>query len=62
VIGFVPGTDRKLPKWSQVVDYFTALARSSPRVQLHTLGRTTLGRPFIAAFISDSATIANLPR
>jgi hypothetical protein len=62
VIGFVPGTDRKLPKWSQVVDYFTALAHSSPRVQLHTLGRTTLGRPFIAAFISDSATIANLPR
>ncbi len=62
VIGFVPGTERKLPKWSQVVGYFTALARSSPRVQLHTLGKTTLGRPFIAAFISDSTTIANLPR
>ena len=62
VIGFVPGTDRKLPAWSQVVAYFTALSKSSPRIQLHTLGRTTLGRPFIAAIISDSATIANLPR
>ena len=62
VIGFVPGTDRKLPEWSQVVAYFTALSKSSPRIQLHTLGKTTLGRPFIAAIISDSATIANLPK
>ena len=62
MIGFVPGTDRKLPAWSQVVAYFTALAKSSPRIQLHTLGKTTLGRPFIAAIISDSATIANLPK
>ena len=62
VIGFVPGTDRKLPAWSQVVAYFTALAKSSPRIQLHTLGKTTLGRPFIAAIISDSATMANLPK
>ncbi|MGE5727599.1 MAG: M14 family zinc carboxypeptidase [Gemmatimonas sp.] len=61
MIGFVPGTDRKLPAWSQVVAYFTALSKSSPRIQLHTLGKTTLGRPFIAAIISDSANIANLP-
>ena len=62
MIGFVPGTDRKLPPWSQVVAYFTALSKSSPRIQLHSLGKTTLGRPFIAAIISDSATIANLPK
>jgi hypothetical protein len=62
VIGFAPGTDRKLPAWSQVVEYFTALSKSSPRIQLHTLGKTTLGRPFIAAIISDSANIANLPK
>jgi hypothetical protein len=62
VIGFAPGTDRKLPEWSQVVAYFTALSKSSPRIQLHTLGKTTLGRPFIAAIISDSANIANLPK
>ncbi|MFI5243206.1 MAG: M14 family zinc carboxypeptidase, partial [Gemmatimonadales bacterium] len=62
VIGFAPGTERKLPEWSQVVAYFTALSKASPRIQLHTLGKTTLGRPFIAAIISDSATIANLDR
>ena len=29
---------------------------------MRTLGRTTLGRPFIVAFISDPATLANLPK
>jgi hypothetical protein len=62
VIGFEPGTDRKLPEWQQVVGYFKALDAASPRVKLRVLGKTTLGRPFIAAFISDSATLANLPR
>src|SRR5919112_1888173 len=60
VIGFEPGTDRKLPEWRQVVSYFQALDAASPRLELHTLGKTTLGRPFIAAFIGDPATLANL--
>ncbi len=62
IIGFEPGTDRKLPEWKQVVDYFKALDAASPRVQLHVLGKTTLGRPFIAAFIGDPTTLASLPR
>ena len=56
--GFEPGADRKLPSWKQVTDYFTALDKASPRVQTRLLGKTTLGRPFIATFISDSSTIA----
>ena len=62
VIGFTPGTDRQLPRWRDVVAWFTALDAASPRVTVRTLGSTTLGRPFIAAFIGDSATIADLPR
>lgn len=62
VLGFEPGTDRRLPTWRQVTDYFTALDKSSPRVSVRTLGKTTLGRPFLVAFISDSATLANLER
>jgi hypothetical protein len=62
VIGFEPGTDRKLPEWAQIVAYFKALDAASPRVEVRTLGTTTLGRPFIAAFIADSATLANLPK
>src|SRR5687768_101217 len=62
VIGFEPGTDRKLPPWKDVVAYFRALDTASPRITVRTLGNTTLGRPFLAAFIADSATLANLPR
>ncbi len=60
ILGFEPGADRHLPSWKQIVDYFTALDKASPRVSVRTLGKTTLGRPFIVAFISDSATLANL--
>ena len=62
VLGFEPGTDRKLPDWGQVLSYFEALDRASPRVAVQTLGRTTLGKPFIAVFIADSQVIAELPR
>src|SRR5512141_2018209 len=62
IIGFEPGTDKKLPEWQQVVAYFKALDAASPRVQLRVLGKTTLGRPFIAAFISDASNLANLSR
>lgn len=62
ILGWEPGTDRKLPTWKQVTDYFTALDKASPRVTVRTLGKTTLGRPFLVAFISDPATLANLPK
>ena len=62
VIGFEPGTDRKLPTWKQITDYFTALDKASPRVSVRTLGKTTLGRPFLVAFISEPSTLANLER
>jgi len=60
VLGFEPGADRHLPSWKQITAYFASLDKASPRVSVKTLGKTTLGRPFIVAFISDSATLANL--
>src|SRR5215467_10129850 len=60
ILGFEPGADRHLPSWKQITDYFTALDRASPRVTTRVLGKTTLGRPFLVVFISDSATLANL--
>ncbi len=62
ILGWEPGTDRKLPTWKQVTDYFTAVDKASPHVSVRTLGPTTLGRPFLVAFISDSSTLADLPR
>lgn len=62
VLGFEPGTARKLPSWKQVTDYFTALDKASPRVSVRTLGPTTLGRPFLVAFIADPATLDSLEK
>jgi hypothetical protein len=60
VLGWAPGTDRKLPTWKQVTDYFIALDRASPHVAVRSLGPTTLGRQFLVAVISDSANLAHL--
>lgn len=62
ILGYEPGTERKLPTWKQVTTYFTALDKASPRVTVHTLGPTTLGRPFLVAYIADAATLANLEK
>ncbi len=62
ILGYEPGADCKLPSWKQIDDYYKAVAKVSPRVQVHVLGKTTLGRPFLAAFISDPATLKNLER
>jgi hypothetical protein len=60
VLGFTPGDDRKLASWSQVVDYFEQLDRTSDRVMFETLGQTTMGQPFVMATISSPANLARL--
>src|SRR3954470_12599125 len=62
VLGFTPGDDRKLASWSQVVDYFNTLAKSSDRITVQEIGKTTLGRPFIYATISSPQNLKNLNR
>ena len=54
------GVDRKLLDWSKVVSYFDALAKSSDRIKVEELGKSTEGRPFIAAWISSPENIKNL--
>lgn len=61
VLGFKPGTDRKLADWDQVVGYFQELAAAAPdRVKLQVLGQSTMGRPFIVLTISSAANMKNL--
>ncbi|HEY8187998.1 MAG TPA: M14 metallopeptidase family protein, partial [Pyrinomonadaceae bacterium] len=60
VLGFVPGDDRKLASWNQVLEYFTALAKASDRVHFETLGRTTMDKPFVMATISSPENLAQL--
>lgn len=60
VLGFVPGTDRKLVEWPVLVDYYQQLAAASPRVQYRDLGKTTLGAPFVALVITSEENMARL--
>ncbi len=60
VLGFVPGEDRKLASWDQIVEYFRQLDAASDRVVFETLGNTTMGKPFVMATISSPANLARL--
>jgi hypothetical protein len=61
VLGFKPGTDRKLADWDQVVGYFQKLAAAAPdRVKLQILGQTTMGRPLIVLTITSAENMKNL--
>ena len=60
VLGFVPGDDRKLASWNQIVEYFQRLDQSSDRVKFETLGQTSMNKPFVMATISSPANLAKL--
>ncbi|MGE5126723.1 MAG: M14 family metallopeptidase, partial [Betaproteobacteria bacterium] len=60
VLGFVPGEDRRLADWGQVLAYLHALDLASERVRIEELGRTTQGRPFVLAIVSSEANQARL--
>lgn len=62
VLGFTPGDDRKVADWKQITNYFARLDKASNRVQVNTLGQTTMGRPLLAIFISAPENIRNLSK
>jgi len=62
VLGFNPGDDQTIADWKQITDYFARLDRASDRVQLQTIGQSTLGRTMIAAFISAPENIRSLEK
>jgi len=58
--GFEMGADRKLANWEQLTAYYEKIAQASPRVQVDTLGSTTMGRPFIMLTITSEENHARL--
>ena len=61
VLGFAPGTDRRLVEWGPIVEYFHALDAASERVSVRQIGRSTNGLPFLAVFISSPMNLRQLP-
>ena len=60
--GYPMGQDRTLLDWKKVVSYFYALEKSSDRIRVREIGKSTEGRPMIAATIASSDTLRNLER
>ncbi|MDW8355571.1 MAG: M14 family metallopeptidase [Bryobacterales bacterium] len=56
------GADRTVLDWDRVVSYFRSLERTSHRIRLRELGKTTEGRPFLAATIASPETLRRLDR
>src|SRR5579859_7362943 len=54
------GADRTLADYRQIVSYLRAVAAASPRVQVESMGKTTLGEDFVVAIISSEANLRNL--
>ena len=61
-LGYRPGADFRLAGWPAVVDYFRKVDAASDRVVVRELGKTTEGRPFLAAIVSSESTIKDLDR
>ena len=60
--GFDMGTAGRLANWDALTAYYEALAHTSDRVKVDTLGPTTMGRPFVMLTITSPANHARLGR
>jgi hypothetical protein len=60
--GHQMGADRKLVGWDGIVEYLRLVDQRSGRVNLHEVGKTAQGRPYLLLEISSAETIANLGR
>ncbi len=62
ILGFHPTDDKTIADWQQITNYFAKLDAASNRITVREIGKTTLGKPFIVAFISAPENITNLER
>ncbi|HEY0458191.1 MAG TPA: M14 metallopeptidase family protein [Pyrinomonadaceae bacterium] len=62
VLGFQPTDDKTIADWSQITSYFARLDAKSDRVSVREIGKSTLGKPLIVAFISSPENIKNLEK
>lgn len=59
-LGRPVGTDFQLADWTEVKGFYEELANTSDRVLLENVGKTSEGRDFLVAIISDQSNLANL--
>ena len=58
--GHEMGADRQLVRWDRLVEYYQLIGERSDRVDVRTVGESTLGKPFLVIFVSSPENLANL--
>ena len=59
--GFQLGSDRNIPRWDRIVEYFQRLEREGGgKIKVVDMGPSTMGNPFLLVFISSPGNIARL--
>ncbi|HUG39671.1 MAG TPA: M14 family zinc carboxypeptidase, partial [Longimicrobiales bacterium] len=58
--GYPMGADGRLADWAELAAYYRLLADASPRVEVVDMGPSTLGKPFLALFVSSPGNLARL--
>ena len=61
-LGHRVGADRKLADYSQIQAYFRKLAEESAKIEVLTIGQSTLEKPMIMAVITSEENMANLDK
>ena len=62
ILGYRPGTDLKLMDYEELSKYFQALAKSSERIKLIEIGKTSEGRPHYLALLSSEENLRNIDK
>jgi hypothetical protein len=60
--GFKMGADYKLARWDKIVEYFNILDKSSQKIIVKELGKSTEGNPFLLAIISSAENLNNMDK
>src|SRR6185312_8837963 len=60
VLGYYIGAPAKLTYYADILKYYRALAKASPRVKIETIGKSDEGRELVVVWISSEENIKNL--
>jgi hypothetical protein len=60
VLGYYIGAPAKLTYYADILKFYRALAKASPRVKVETIGKSDEGRELVVVWISSDENIRNL--
>ena len=60
VLGYYIGAPAKLTYYADILKYYRALAKASPRVKVETIGKSDEGRELVVVWVSSDDNIKNL--